>query len=248
MTQRRRGCFITGTDTGVGKTAIAAALAYHLGERGISVGVMKPIETGVSFEDDARSDGARLRRAAGSTDALDLICPYRFTEPLAPLAAARANGRVIELTRITHAFERLAGASRLMLVEGVGGLLAPLAEVFETTDLVRSLGLPTIVIGRAGLGGINHALLTLECLTRRNLPILAVGLNCPAPALPSDPDVASQQIQTTVELVRELSRTQVYGPIGHVPGLCHDWMDGVIQLSADPAIAQLATLVLNSGQ
>ena len=243
------GCFITATDTGVGKTAIAAALGYHLCERGVAVGVMKPIETGVPVEDDARSDAARLRAAAGTTDPLELICPYRYPQPLAPLAAARRMRKAITLERIMHAFERLGGASRPMLVEGVGGLLAPLSETFELSDLIRALKLPAIVIGRAGLGGINHALLTVEALARRNIPVLAVALNCPTPdSCASHDPVASDQVQTTVELVRELGGRPVYGPIGHVPELCEDWLNGVARLSQDPAIKELASLVLNSGR
>lgn len=246
------GCFIIGTDTGVGKTAITAALAYHLCEHGVGVGVMKPIETGVVVDQDPCSDAARLRAAAGAMDPLDLVSPYRFVEPLAPLAVARHTGRVIELDRIVHAFERLAEASRPVLVEGVGGLLAPLSDLFETADLIRRLKLPTVVIGRAALGGINHALLTLEALARRNIPVLAMVLNSPASEAPQstpvDLDLVAQQVRTTVELVREFGGTRVLGPIGHVSGLREDWMCGVGQLSADPAIKELASLVLSTGR
>jgi len=243
------GCFITATDTGVGKTAITAALGYHLCERGVAVGVMKPVETGVPVEEDAQSDAARLRAAAGATDPMELISPYRFPEPLAPLAAARRTGKAIELDRIVRAFERLGGRSRPMLVEGIGGLLAPLSETFELADLIRALKLPAIVVGRAGLGGINHALLTVEALARRNIPVLAVALNCPTPAACSSSDpIAFHQVQTTVDLVRELGGRPVYGPIGHVPRLCEDWINGVAQLSHDPAIKELASLILSSGR
>jgi len=244
-----RGCVITATDTGVGKTAITAALGYHLCERGVAVGVMKPVETGVPVEGDARSDAARLRAATGATDPLGLICPYRFTDPVAPMAAARRTGKAIELDHIMRAFERLGGSSRPMLVEGIGGLLAPLSEAFELADLIRALKLPTIVVGRAGLGGINQALLTLEALARRNIPILAIALNCPTPEPCPTPDpVVAHQIQTTVELVRELGGTHVYGPIGHVPTLSEDWMKGVVRLSQDPAIQELASLIQSTGR
>lgn len=243
-----RGCFVTGTDTGVGKTAITAALAYYLCEHGVSVGVMKPIETGIGPDDESRSDAARLRAAAGAMDALDLISPYRFPDPVAPLAAARRTGKTIELDRIMHAFGRLASASRPIFVEGVGGLLAPLSESFETADLIRSLQLPAIVVGRAGLGGINHTMLTLEALARRNISVLAVVLNSPCSNGLQSADSVAQQVRTTVELIQELADLPVCGPISHVSRLAQHWTDGVSELSGDPAIKELASLVLHNAR
>ncbi len=244
-----RGCFVTGTDTGVGKTAITAALAYYLCEHGISVGVMKPIETGIGPDEESRSDAALLRAAAGAMDALDLISPYRFPDPVAPLAAARRTGKTIELDRIINAFGRLASASRPIFVEGVGGLLAPLSESFETADLIRSLQLPAIVVGRAGLGGINHTMLTLEALARRNIPVLAVVLNSPCfDGRQSSADGVAQQVRTTVELVQELADLPVCGPIAHVSRLAQHWTDGVSELSRDPAIKELASLVMHNAR
>ena len=119
-----RGLFITGTDTGVGKTFVSCALARGLRAAGIDVGIMKPIETGVPAEgpEDARA----LRLAAGAEDPLDLICPVRFSLPASPEAAARAEQRTASITPIREAFASLARRHPFMLVEGAGGLLVPI--------------------------------------------------------------------------------------------------------------------------
>ena len=118
-----RGVFVTGTDTGVGKTFVACTLARGLREAGIDVGVMKPVETGVpeAGPEDARA----LRAAAGVDDPLELVCPLQYRLPAAPEAAARAESRVASLDPILNAFERLARRHAFMLVEGAGGLLVP---------------------------------------------------------------------------------------------------------------------------
>ncbi|MDH4187234.1 MAG: dethiobiotin synthase, partial [Nitrospira sp.] len=117
-----RGVFITATDTGVGKTLVTAALVSHLRQRGIDVGVMKPIETGVTPSVKIQSDGARLRQAADSHDPMAEICPYAFRHPMAPLSAADEEGVTIRVATILRAFRRLYQAHTLVAVEGVGGL------------------------------------------------------------------------------------------------------------------------------
>jgi len=238
------GAFITGTDTGVGKTTVTAALALHLQARGLTVGVMKPIETGATPENENQSDAGRLRKAAGIMDSMDLISPYRFADPLAPLIAARRTGRGIDLDRIGQAFMRLSTASRIMLVEGAGGLLAPLSDQFEIGDLIHVLQLPAILIARASLGGVNHALLALEALARRNVPVVAVVLNRPLP--PDHSETSEQQRASTVELIRELAGVPVIGPLDHVPSLGLRWMEGIVELSSGSGISGLGTTLLAS--
>jgi len=244
QTGLRPGCFVTGTDTGVGKTAVTAALARCLADRRISVGVMKPIETGTALQGKGSSDAERLRMAAGVSDPLDLISPYRFADPLAPLAAARRTGGKIELERVMVAFTRLAGLHRVILVEGVGGVLAPLSDQFDTGELVLRMRLPALVIGRAALGGVNHALLTIEALRRRHVPILAVVLNREAADAEVSPDILAElQEKTTAALVRELGGLPLIGPVGHVKNLGHEWQAGLAKLLTDPGIQSLADLV-----
>ncbi len=170
-----RGLFVSGTDTGVGKTFVSCALARGLRAAGIDVGVMKPIETGVPTEgpEDARA----LRLAAGVDDPLDLICPVRFSLPASPEAAARAEGRTASLTSIRDAFDSLARRHRFMLVEGAGGLLVPIDAHTDMADLARELDLPVLLVARAGLGTVNHTRLSLEAAEIRGLNVFGVVIS-----------------------------------------------------------------------
>jgi dethiobiotin synthetase len=238
MHGQARGAFVTGTDTGVGKTAVAAAVLTALARRGLTIGAFKPIETGCgpSLVD---SDVERLKHAAQMPDPTELICPYRFPAPLAPRAAAEAAACPVQPQVIERAFQTLAGRYRCLLVEGVGGLRVPIAEKFDVADLIAHLGLPVIVVGRAALGGVNHALLTLEALERRQLPVLALILNQPHAA----EERARQQRDATVSLLRELAGVPVLGSLPHVPSFPVQWETAVRTLSFDPAIEAMADLI-----
>jgi dethiobiotin synthetase len=169
---RTRGLFVTGTDTGVGKTLVGCAIVSGLRARGVDVGVMKPMETGVG--PDGPEDALALWRAAGEGDGLEDVCPLRFALPAAPNVAAEAEGREVELERVRPAYERLAARHEFMLVEGAGGLLVPTRSGSDMGDLARDLELPILVVARAALGTINHTLLTLDVLERRGLPLAGV--------------------------------------------------------------------------
>lgn len=161
------GVFVTGTDTGVGKTVVACAVARALKARGVDVGVMKPVETGVG--DDGPLDALALREAAGVSDPIERICPQRFALPAAPNVAAAAEGRRVELEPIERAFAELAASHSCLIVEGAGGLLVPLCERVRMSDLAARFRLPVLVVARAALGTINHTLLTLEAIAARGL-------------------------------------------------------------------------------
>jgi dethiobiotin synthetase len=233
-----RGYFITGTDTGVGKTVVTAALARCLSRRGPCVGVMKPVETGQPDGHAAASDAERLRAASGASDPLEVVSPYRFPQPLAPLAAARLAGAEINPDHIRGCFEELARRHSTVLVEGIGGGLVPLSKDCDTRELIARLNLPCLVVGRASLGGVNHALLTVEALRRRRIELVGIVLNSPA-----EPDRDSTQVESTVELVRELAGIRVFGPLPHQPQLRQAWEVGIARLAEDPAIRELAGLL-----
>lgn len=243
-----RGCFVTGTDTGVGKTVVAAALAICLRQRGLNVGVMKPVETGVRERGSTLSDAESLRAAGGAVDPVDAISPYRLAAPLAPLAAARQAGIVIEMDRILAAYEGLAAGHTLMVVEGIGGVMVPIGHYFNVRDLIARLGLPAVVVGRATLGGVNHALLTIEALRQRRIAILGIVLN--RTAIPSEPSwkrpdgIDTRQGDSTVELVKELSGVPVLGPLRHEPMLAQARNAGLGKVAAEEAIRTLADLIM----
>jgi dethiobiotin synthetase len=169
---RTAGIFVTGTDTGVGKTLVSCALIAALRKTGLKVGAMKPIETGVG--DDGPLDAIALRDAAGSTDPLTTICPQQFALPAAPSAAASVENREVDLTAIDAAFETLAMGRDLMVVEGAGGLLVPIRDGWTTAELAQRLELPLLIVARASLGTINHTALTLEVAASKELPVLGV--------------------------------------------------------------------------
>jgi dethiobiotin synthetase len=202
-----KGLFVTGTDTGVGKTLVTCALARALRERGLDVGVMKPIETGVG--EGGPLDAQALSEAADCRDPLDHVCPQRFALPAAPTVAAAAEGRQVELARVRESFAILAQRHDLMLVEGAGGLLAPAADGVAMADLAGDLGLPLLLVARAALGTINHTRLALEAARSRRLSLAGVVISHADGRL-SDADEAN-----CAELRRQLGALRV----GEVPPL-----------------------------
>jgi dethiobiotin synthetase len=241
----RHGIFITGTDTGVGKTLVTAALALHLKKRGLSVGVMKPIETGVSPARDAQSDAGRLRSIIESEEPLGAIRPYSFTQPVAPLAAAQADGQTINPETIKKIYRLLSSRYEYMVVEGIGGVRVPVTSKISVTDLIKSLRLPVIVVGRSGLGGINHVLLTIEALQRSKIPIAAVVLNQTQSARST---VARLQERTTLAILRKQAGVPVLGPLPYEPGLPGRFRPAVQHLARSAAIKKLAQLVSRSSK
>ena len=175
--EKAAGLFITGTDTGVGKTLIAAGLAAWCRARGIDVGVMKPIATGGRVSADA----VQLARAAGVVDPPALINPVCFREPLAPFVAAQRAGASIRWSAIRRAFRQLQRRHRFLIVEGIGGLLVPLSRRRTVADLIRLMDLPVLIVARRRLGTLNHTLLTVQEARRQGLRVLGVVLNAADP-------------------------------------------------------------------
>ncbi|MGA2193105.1 MAG: dethiobiotin synthase [Nitrospirota bacterium] len=202
--------FITGTDTGVGKTIVAGAIAAYLRSEGRSVGVMKPVETGCRELRPAEglrypgldlfpADAAFLKRVSGTKTPLHTICPYTFTEPLAPAVAAGRTGAKIDLALLKRRFHEIADEHELTLVEGSGGLMVPLWNKYLYLDLAAELGLPLVIVGRGGLGSINHTILTINAAKARGIKISAIILNQNTAA---DPGTAGE---TNPEIIRKIS-------------------------------------------
>ena len=235
------GVFITGTDTGVGKTLVTAALALHLKKRGLTVSVMKPIETGVSAGREAQSDAARLRTIIESEEPLGAIRPYSFELPVAPLAAAQQEGQTINPDTIKKVYHLLSSRYDCMVVEGIGGIRVPITTKSSVTELIKSLRLPVIVVGRSGLGGINHALLTIETLQRLKIPIIALVLNHTEPARSA---LTRMQARTTLEILRKQAGIPVLGPLPYEPGMPGRFRPAVLHLVRSATIKKLAMLAL----
>ncbi|HEY4998091.1 MAG TPA: dethiobiotin synthase [Usitatibacter sp.] len=167
-----RGVFVTGTDTGVGKTLAACALVHALRKEGIDALPMKPIAAGAVEHAGgwANEDSLALLRASGAdASLLPDVTPVLLREAMAPHLAARHENRFIALAPIEAAFERLSARSRFLVIEGVGGFRVPLADSLDTVDLARALALPIVLVVGMRLGCLNHALLTAEAIERSGL-------------------------------------------------------------------------------
>ena len=200
MAIARRGVFVTGTGTEVGKSVLAAVLAA--GERGCGgrVGVFKPAVSGL--EEPGESDHALLRRASGTGQSDDEIAPYRYRPAVSPHLAAELAGERIDPDRLLGAAAAAGAGVDLLVCEGVGGLLVPLAGAYLVADLIAALGLPAVIVAPAGLGTINHTLLTIEACRARSIDVAAVVLN----RWPDDPGPLQR---SNLETIAELGRVRV---------------------------------------
>jgi len=152
--------FITGTDTGVGKTVLTAGLTRHLRERGVQAAALKPVCSG------GRGDARGLRAAMKGALALDEINPWHFRAAIAPLLAARAENRRVKLSQVLAHARTMQKRFDVLLIEGAGGLLSPLGEQFDSLDLIKALRATPIIVAPNRLGVINHVLLTLAALPK----------------------------------------------------------------------------------
>ena len=239
------GVFITGTDTNVGKTVVTAALGMALQQTGSTVGIMKPVETGIA-PDEPASDGHRLKKFFAPYKSVEVRGLYSFPPPVAPLEAARTSQQIIDVDAILDAYRTFAVYRDYMIVEGVGGVLVPLTETSDVCDLIRLLGLPCLVVSRTSLGAINHARLTLMGLRQAGIPILGILLN-------HTDATREEQQASSVKLIRELSDVTVLGPLPFEPRLgrnarvrSYQWEGGIMELANDSTIREVARMVQES--
>ncbi len=210
MAKNRKQIFITGTDTGVGKTVVTAALASWCNRQGLSTGVLKPIETGVT--DGVPLDGRFHKLAADLSESLDEIVPVQYDEPLAPSVAADRKGETVPLEHADRAFQKLSDKHDLLFVEGAGGLLVPINDEQTMADLAAAWRLPILVVARPSLGTLNHTALTVEVARQRGLDVMGIVLS----GFPEDPDVAEQTNPAELE---RLTDTRVLGKLPKIDGL-----------------------------
>ena len=208
----KKAYFIAGTDTGVGKTLVAGALAAAYAAGGASVGVMKPCESGCDMEGGAAvpRDALFLKALSGCGDPLDAVCPYRLRAALAPGIAAEMEGVAIDPARIRELFETCRRRHDVVLAEGAGGLLVPITGSLLNIDLIKLLGAPLIVVGRLALGAINHLLLSLREAERAGVEIAGYILNQTGPEF-------GLAEQTNPEAIRRFTGAACLGIMPHVP-------------------------------
>ena len=170
--------FVTGTDTGVGKTAITAALAASLRKRGIDVGVMKPIATGIPQKNGFKSaDVTLLHEAAKVNDSEEVINPVFLTVPSSPYDATKALGLKIDMKIIREKFQHLLKIHQMLLVEGIGGIMTPITKDFFVADMIKEMKLETIIVTRSTLGTLNHTLMTFRMCKEYGIAVKGMIIN-----------------------------------------------------------------------
>ncbi|MEX0874070.1 MAG: 8-amino-7-oxononanoate synthase [Actinomycetota bacterium] len=204
-TPRSKGFFVTGTDTGVGKTLVTAAIAANLKASGLRTAIFKPVQTGTIDGSDDAGYAGRLAACSAETG-------QALADPLAPSVAARLDGTEVDVDSITRAFERLRSERDVVVVEGAGGLLVPLTPEMTMADLACDLALPLVVVARPALGTLNHTALSIEAARSRGLQVLGVVIS----GYPSSPN--SAEATNPVELER-LCGVPIIGVVPYIDGL-----------------------------
>ncbi len=209
-----KGIFITGTDTGIGKTLIACGLAAFLRSLDYSVGVLKPVETGCEEREGKLfpQDAFYLKQASGCDEPLETICRYRMREPLAPASAAIREGIRIDISLLTETYDKISRVHDITLVEGAGGLLVPLLPSYTFADLAKTLKLPLLVVAPNRLGALNHLLLTLEHASSHGLSVLGYIFN-------RLEKTSSPAAETNPETLRFLTAVSYLGEIPYIEDL-----------------------------
>jgi dethiobiotin synthetase len=198
-----RGLFVTATDTGVGKTIVASAIAATLADRNERVAVFKPAVTGLADLDAPLPDHELLIASARSPQSVDDVAPYRFDTPVSPHLAAALTGVPVQPGRLLNEARRAGAGADALIVEGVGGLMVPLSAGYLVRDFAADLGLPLLIVARPGLGTINHSLLSLEAARAANLDVAGVVLT-PWPEEPGDIE------RSNLETIARLGRIAVH--------------------------------------
>jgi 8-amino-7-oxononanoate synthase len=206
--RRPRGVFVTGTDTGVGKTVVAAGLVQAFARSGARVGYAKPVQTGTAEgADDARA-AVRLSGVVG----VDVCVPAAYPDPLAPSVAARRAGELVDIDGVVSAIEDLRARCDTVVVEGAGGLLVPVDDRTTMAGLIARLGLPVVVVARPSLGTINHTALTVESARARGIHVIGVVVS----DFPAHPDAAASTNPSEIE---RLCGVPLVGVVPHLGDL-----------------------------
>lgn len=208
-----RGFFITGTDTGVGKTRVTLGLLNALAAAGYRTAAMKPVACGV-IETPAgpgNEDALLLQQQSSVPLAYDVVNPYLFAAPIAPHLAAQREGRRIEIAHLKKVFDEIAAQADCVVVEGVGGWCVPLNERETSADLAAALGLPVVLVVGMRLGCLNHALLTCESIARHGPPLAGWVANAVTPGF--------AELEENVAALSERISAPLLGVVPHLTAL-----------------------------
>jgi dethiobiotin synthetase len=218
------GLFVTATDTEVGKTVIAGAIAHYFFRRGKRVAALKPFASGCVHRREGlvSEDAEFLASCCDSRFPLDMIAPLRYREPLAPAVAAERAKEPPDWAAVQRSIDLMQGDADVMIVEGVGGIMTPLDNKHTALDLAKWLGMPAIVVARAGLGTINHTLLTLDALRRSGVKVAGVVINrYPA-------ESASLAEESNPRAIEKWGKTHVLAIVPDVPTLSRPPLPGTL--------------------
>jgi dethiobiotin synthetase len=216
-----KGFFITGTDTGVGKTVIASAVIRIVHSLGIRVCAMKPIESGCGRQGDmlVPYDGTLLKQAAHMEDPARIVSPVCFESPLSPLAASELEGKQISIDEIKKAYYTLYKSYEAIVVEGVGGIMVPIRKDYYVVDLAKELGLPLLIVTKPGLGTINHTMLTVNYALEAGLDVAGVIINY---SRPPENNLAEK---TNPATLRTICPVPVIGTFPYLKGMGEDVLE-----------------------
>jgi dethiobiotin synthetase len=207
MVHGAKGFFVTGTDTGVGKTIITAALIKVISRPGFTTGGMKPVESGCLQQGDVLvpSDGMFIKTIAHMEENIRQITPCCFKSPLAPLPASENEDISVDFEKINKAFADISGNYDVVIVEGIGGLLVPITRNYFVIDMAKYFNLPLIVVSRPSLGTINHTMLTVNYALKEGLRVAGIIINY------NQPPENTLAEATNAEIIKRVSPVPVIG-------------------------------------
>lgn len=194
--RKKNGIFITATDTEAGKTYVSCALARALKKEGVNCGVFKPVSTG------NRDDAKLLIKAARIDEKPETVTPVFFKNPMSPYGASLTEKKAFDFKKIQNAYKYFLKKYEFTIVEGVGGLLVPLKRNFFVNDMIKSFGLPVLIVARFGLGTINHTLLTVDKLKKDKQKILGIVLS-------GKRDKSDISAKTNAQLIKDVTELPV---------------------------------------
>ncbi|WP_079526218.1 dethiobiotin synthase [Halobacillus hunanensis] len=203
------GIFVTGTDTGIGKTFVAAGIAAALSQKNVDVGVFKPMLSGDNRE-DPESDTMILKSMSGDKSPPSDITPFQFEEPLAPYLAAKRQGIFVNKTDVINSWNHIKHRHSFNIVEGAGGITVPYGKDFLVSDIMKEINLPVLVVARPNLGTVNHTFLTVDYARRCGLNVLGVVING------FNSEKAGVAEHTNPELIEQFCKVPVLGVIPQI--------------------------------